>query len=138
MRTLALLLLVFAASARSAEPNEAFDAAEALIRYAATSSPLVDEKPDICLTVEGEKNLQPLLARLQDVNLHIVPCGGKAIVTHLSISRPRQEPDGNFRVSYGYFIDCKNCSAQGKVMLATMSHDRAGWHVLNVQGSVSL
>ena len=138
MRILALSVLFFVASALSAEPNDTFGAAEALIRYAAGSYPLVDEKSAVCISVEGEGNLEALLTRLKDLNLHIVPCGGKTIVTRLPVSKPQLQPDGNFLVHYGYFVDCENCAEQGKAMSAVMSHDGAGWHILHVQGGVSL
>ena len=131
MRLLAPLLLSLAASVHSAEPNETLAAAEALVRYAASSHPLLFEKSDVCISIDGEENLQPLLDRLKDIHLRIVSCGGKTIVTRLPISKPAPQPDGTFLVSYGYFIDCENCATQGKAMSAVMSHDGAGWHVLH-------
>jgi hypothetical protein len=44
----------------------------------------------------------------------------------LSISSPKPIPDGSFEIKYGF-----SCGGLcGAVLVATATHDAAGWHIL--------
>jgi|SRR5678815_168675 len=137
MRRLALTLVLLASSAHSAAPNETtLAAAETLLRYVAVSDPLGDSKSSVCITVSGQEASSEFVERLKGTNLRIVPCGGE-MVARIPIGEPQLESDGNYRVDYGYFLDCGEDCVTGKHMIAYMHHGAEGWKVLRVQGSVS-
>jgi len=137
MRRLALTLVLLDSSAHSAAPNETtLAAAETLLRYVAASDPLGDSKSSICITVGGQEASSEFVQRLKGTNLRIGPCGGD-MVARIPIGEPQLEPDGNYQVAYGYFLDCGEGCVQGKQMIAHMHHGAEGWEVLRVQGSVN-
>ena len=136
MRIFVLLPLLVVTSVHSAELSEPYGVAEALLRYEAHSSPSSLEG-NICITVEGKAVSEAFSERLKDENFHIVPCGGGAgLVTRIPIGKPQSQPDGNYLVTFGYYLDCGDGCVQGQLMFASMSNGSAGWQVIRVQGGV--
>ena len=137
MRVFALVPLLISTSVHSAEPGEPYAVAEALLLYEAHSSPASLEG-NLCITVEGKAISEAFSERLKNANLHIVPCGGASLVTRIPIGKPELQPDGNYQVAFGYYLDCgDNCdTGAGQLMFAFVRNDSTGWHIIRVQGGV--
>lgn len=141
MRLLCSVLLLFCVNVRAGgSPDLTLGAAEALLRYVATVPPLVDEQGSICIKINGQKAPLDFIDRQKGTSLHIVACGsaGSAgLVTQIPIGEPKIGPDGDYQVSFGYFVNGDEIVA-GKAMSAFMRLDQEGWHVLRLQGGVWL
>jgi hypothetical protein len=140
MRFLVSILLFFSINASASEPREAtYAAAEALLRYITTVSPLADEKFPVCIKLDGVQASATFIERLKNTSLRIVACGSGGVVTRIPIDGPVLGADGNYQVVFGYYIDSDSDSqARGKMMFAFMRQDQRGWHVIRLQGGVSL
>ncbi len=137
MRFFISVLLLFSTSAHANDTHEAeFAAAESLLRYVAVKPPLADDKFPVCLIVNGEPAPETFIDRLKDTNLHIISCGSGSLATRIPISVPKRSSDGEYQVTFGYYID-RDLAVQGKLMLAYMRQDQQGWHVLRLAGGVS-
>lgn len=134
MRFLVLASLLALPHAVAGEPSDlALGAAEALVRQLAVTYPLADDKFKVCITVGGQEISPSVKKRLSGIDLQIVSCESKGLITHIPIATPKLESDGTYLVSYGYFLGV----GAGKHMFAFMSHDSDGWHVLRVVSGVN-
>jgi hypothetical protein len=134
------ILISFAAAAAvpvDAPADDAIAAAEALIRTElANSASYFSQNKDhrYYLLIDGRDPPADFSARLKDVGIEFRPGtqwkqAGDVVVGEdmmLSIGPPRPLPDGTFEIKYGF-----SCGGLcGAVLVATATHDAAGWRIL--------
>ena len=137
---LLLLLIGVANGVVHAASNDAFAAAEALLRHDAVTDHTYlrgNSKHPCFVSVAGADLPAEALARLRDTGLKFLPGSawmpeeGKRVGhdMHVTISEPELLSDGTFRVNYSFYCGtlCRSTST------AILRRDASGWHVASTQ-----
>lgn len=138
---LLFLLAGTASGVAHAASDQAFAAAEALLRHDASSDHTylhANCAHHPCfVSVAGVDLPSPALARLRDTGMIFLPGSewkqepGKHVGhdMHVSIGEPQPQPDGSFLINYSFYCGtlCHSTNT------AVLKRDASGWHVMTTR-----